>query len=85
MRERRTEVDGWVVIWEIDHWHIRIMLVRSVIDSARPLLSADVAMAAPDLADMREKYPNLSRLWDAVRHEFWAEVITPQEHSEGTI
>lgn len=85
MRERRTEVDGWVVVWEIDHWHIRIMLVRSVIDSARPLLSTDVAVAAPDLADMREKYPNLSRLWDAVRHEFWTEVITPQEHSEGTI
>ncbi|WP_433724791.1 hypothetical protein ACQP0C_28345 [Nocardia sp. CA-129566] len=85
MRERRTEVDGWVVIWAIDHWRIRIMLVRSVIDSARPLLNADVAAVAPDLADMREKYPNLSRLWDAVRHEFWAEVNTPQEHSEGTI
>ncbi|WP_433679316.1 hypothetical protein [Nocardia sp. CA-119907] len=61
------------------------MHVRSVIDSARPLLSADVAAAAPDLADMREKHPNLSPLWDAVRHEFWSEVITPQEHSEGTI
>jgi hypothetical protein len=80
MRERRTEVDGWVAIWEIDHWRIRIMLVRNVIDSARPLLNADAAVAAPDLADMREKYPKLSRLWDAVRHEFWAEVITPQEH-----
>lgn len=85
MRERRTEVDGWVAIWEIDHWNIRIMLVRSLIDSARPLLNVDVEAAAPDLADMREKYPNLSRLWNAVRHEYWAEVITPQEHSEGTI
>ncbi|MGW4773206.1 hypothetical protein ACWEO2_34875 [Nocardia sp. NPDC004278] len=85
MRERRTEVDGWVVIWEIDNWRIRIMLVRSVIDSVRPLLCADFAVGAPDLADMREKYPNLSRLWDAVRHEFWAEAITPQKHSDETI
>ncbi|WP_330253973.1 hypothetical protein OG874_05130 [Nocardia sp. NBC_00565] len=85
MRERRTEVDGWVAIWEIAHWNIRIMLVRSLVDSARPLLKADVAASAPDLADMREEYPNLSRLWDAVRHEYWAEVITPQKHSEGTI
>ncbi|MFI6957073.1 hypothetical protein ACIBJI_26860 [Nocardia sp. NPDC050408] len=85
MRERRAEVDGWVAIWKIDHWSIRIMLVRSLIDSARPLLNVDVEAAAPDLADMREKYPNLSRLWNAVRHEYWAEVITPQEHSEGTI
>lgn len=51
--------------------------------SARPLLNVDVTAAAPDLADVREKYPNLSRLWDAVRHEYWAEVITPQEHSGG--
>lgn len=85
MRERRTEVDGWLAVWEIDHWHIRIMLVRSHIDGVRPLLTVDVAAVAPDLADMREKCPNLSGLWDAVRHEYWAEVITPQEHSEGTI
>ncbi|MGW1741493.1 hypothetical protein ACWCPQ_22115 [Nocardia sp. NPDC001965] len=28
-----------------------------------------------DLAEMRERCPELTPLWDAIRHEFWASVL----------
>ncbi|WP_433602984.1 hypothetical protein ACQPXH_15235 [Nocardia sp. CA-135953] len=84
MSERRTEVDGWHADWRIDRHRIRIMLVRNL-SEAQPLLSAATPAVAPDLADLRERFPELSRLWDAIRHEYWVEFFVPQEHSQGTI
>jgi hypothetical protein len=40
------------------------------------LFSAAALAAAPDLAEMRERFPKLSRLWDAIRQEYWAELFT---------
>lgn len=71
MDEYRTEVDGWLAEWRIDHHRIRIMLVCNGSDS-KPLVCST---SAPDLAQMRELFPKLSRLWDAIRHEYWAEVF----------
>lgn len=84
MSEHRTEVDGWQAIWRLDRHRIRMMLVRNASDSL-PLMSVTNPAAAPDLAQMREQFPQLSRLWDAVRHEYWTECLAPQEHSRGTI
>ncbi|MBY8862378.1 hypothetical protein K7711_38310 [Nocardia sp. CA2R105] len=80
MSERCTEAVGWVARWRLDHHCVRILLVRN--DSeVDPLFSAAVPAAAPDLAEMREQYPKLSELWDAIRGEYWAEVFTAQENS----
>ncbi|WP_327150241.1 hypothetical protein [Nocardia sp. NBC_01329] len=29
----------------------------------------------PDLADIRERLPEHTRLWDAIRHEFWSNAV----------
>jgi hypothetical protein len=81
MSEYRTEVDGWQAIWRLDHQYIRMMQVRNISES-EPLMSADTPAAAPDLAQMREQFPKLSRLWDAVRHEYWTEIIAPHRCSQ---
>ena len=80
MGEHRTEVDGWLAEWRIDHHQIRMMLVRN--GSEKPLLLCTAA-SAPDLAQMRERFPELSRLWDAIRHEYWAEFTPPRRNSRG--
>lgn len=84
MSERCTEAVGWVARWSLDRHRVRILLVRSE-SEAVPLFSADVLTAAPDLAEMRERYPRLSELWYAIRREYWAEFFTVQENSCGTI
>ncbi|WP_433680128.1 hypothetical protein [Nocardia sp. CA-119907] len=80
MSEHRTEVDGWQALWCLDYHCIRMMLVRNLFDS-EPLMSAASWATAPDLVQMRERFPELSRLWDAVRHEYWTQSLSPQEHS----
>lgn len=77
MSERRTEVDGWQATWRLDRHRIRIMLVRNASDPL-PLISVTTADIAPDLAQVREQFPKLSRLWDALRHEYWAECLAPK-------
>lgn len=84
MSERCTEAVGWVARWSLDHHRVRILLVRNDSET-NPLFSAPVLAAAPDLAEMRERYPKLSELWDAIRSEYWAEFFTVQENSCGTI
>lgn len=84
MSEHRTEVDGWQAVWRLDHQCIRIMLVRNLFKSEL-LMSMPSPTAAPDLVQMREWYPELARLWDAVRHEYWTESLSPREHPRGTI
>ncbi|MFJ1457086.1 hypothetical protein [Nocardia sp. N2S4-5] len=80
MSDRRTEVDGWQAIWRIDRHRIRMLLVRNLSES-QPLLSVPAPATAPDLVQMREQFPERSRLWDAIRHEYWTEFSAPQELS----
>jgi hypothetical protein len=80
MSEYRTEVDGWLAEWRINEYCIRMTLVRK--GSEKPLVAC-VAASAPDLAQMREQFPKLWRLWDAIRHEYWAECAAPQRNSRG--
>ncbi|WP_433726239.1 hypothetical protein ACQP0C_32580 [Nocardia sp. CA-129566] len=84
MSEYRTEVEGWQVSWRLDHRRIRIMLVCNVFES-EPLISISSAAAAPDLVQVRERFPELARLWDAVRHEYWTESLSAKGRSPGTI
>ncbi|MFI7667698.1 hypothetical protein [Nocardia sp. NPDC049526] len=84
MSEHRTEVDSWLAIWRLDHHQIRIIQVHNLFAS-RALISVPNPDAAPDLVQMREQFPKLSQLWDAIRHEYWTEFFTAQEHSQGTI
>ncbi|MFI6312175.1 hypothetical protein ACIBEK_18895 [Nocardia fusca] len=69
---RRTRAGDWLAVWRFDHLRIRILRVCDT-SGAQTLLSATGLATAPDLADMRERFPELTGLWDAVRHEFWAE------------
>lgn len=84
MSERCTEADGWVAQWRLDRLRIRILLVRNSSD-ADTLFSAAVDAAAPDLAEMRERFPRLSGLWDAIRGEFWAQLSPGHQHPHGAI
>ncbi|WP_157124183.1 hypothetical protein [Nocardia pseudovaccinii] len=77
-------MDSWLAVWRLDQHRIRIMLVHNLFES-KTLISVRNPAAAPDLVQMREQFPKLSRLWDAVRHEYWTEFFTSQEHSQGTI
>ncbi len=84
MSEQYTERDGWAARWRLDKHYIRIMVVRRVSDP-EPLVSATGPASAPDLAEMRERFPNLSRLWDAIRQEYWSECFTSRRYSHGTL
>lgn len=76
MSKHRIEVDGWLAEWRLDHHRIQMLLVRNT-SEPDPLMSVTVPAAAPDLAQMRERFPNLSPLWDAIRHEYWTESLSP--------
>lgn len=84
MSEHRTEVDGWLALWQLDRHGTRILLVRNL-SSSHTLMSATSPTAAPDLAEVRDRFPELSRLWDALRHEYWTAFIAPQANSCRTI
>ncbi|WP_330230650.1 hypothetical protein OHA40_32685 [Nocardia sp. NBC_00508] len=73
---RRTEVDGLRVTWGlVQHHLIAIVAVHDASD-ASPVVAFSPGNY-PDLAQARELLPELARLWDAVRHEFWAKLIPP--------
>jgi hypothetical protein len=76
MDEVRTEADGLGVTWRVLQDHlISIIAVHSASDPA-PIVSFGPD-AYPDLVQARELLPELTRLWDAVRHDFWAKLIPP--------
>jgi hypothetical protein len=78
---RRTEVDGLRVTWRlIQHHLIAIMAVNRACD-ASPVVSFGPDHF-PDLVQARELFPELAKLWDAVRHEFWTKFI-PQQRQPG--
>ncbi|MEV0109555.1 hypothetical protein AB0H42_24900 [Nocardia sp. NPDC050799] len=68
---RHTECDGRLAVWRLDRGAIQILEVRDTAGAAVPL----PARACTDLADMRERFPEYARLWDAIRHEFWAHTV----------
>ena len=82
MDEHRTEVDGWFTVWLIVRYAPRIMLVHKTAD-IQPLVSSESLAAAPDLVQMRERFPRLEQLWDAVQHEYWAELFPSPRRTRG--
>ncbi|WP_433679136.1 hypothetical protein [Nocardia sp. CA-119907] len=58
---------------------ISIVGVHNACD-ASPALSFGPA-AYPDLAQARELHPGLTKVWDAVRHDFWTKLIPPRASS----
>ncbi|WP_280498071.1 hypothetical protein [Nocardia asiatica] len=71
---RRSEVDGLRVSWCLSRDHlISIVEVHKTSDAA-PVVSFGPEIY-PDLARARELLPGFAKLWDAVRHEFWKELI----------
>ncbi|MFI6959458.1 hypothetical protein ACIBJI_39085 [Nocardia sp. NPDC050408] len=76
----RTEVDRLQATWQLDHRHvIQIMCVHNISDPT-PLATFDPG-GYPDLVEARERLPKLAQLWDAVRHDFWTEVIPAHRRS----
>ncbi|MFF0488505.1 hypothetical protein ACFYTQ_05720 [Nocardia sp. NPDC004068] len=59
--------DGTSARWELTGTKIRILSVMRP-PKSDPLILLD----QPDLAEARERFPRLTDLWDAIRHEFWA-------------
>ncbi|WP_280189629.1 MULTISPECIES: hypothetical protein [Nocardia] len=43
-----------------------------------------MAGSYPDLAQARELLPKLTGLWDAVRHDFWSQLLSRQRPSSTT-
>lgn len=79
MSDYCTRADGWEAIWQIHHGSIRILLVSNVSDTFT-LLSPTMPDNAPDLVQMREDFPKLSPLWDAIRERYWEESLCLQTH-----
>ncbi|WP_280242717.1 hypothetical protein [Nocardia abscessus] len=75
--QRRTEVDGLEVLWQLVDHAARIVSVREATGAVLLIGGPDY----PDLAAAREKFPKLSVLWDAVRHELWTELAPPRHLS----
>ncbi|WP_280433986.1 hypothetical protein [Nocardia carnea] len=75
---RYTEVDGWSAAWRCERERIRILRVR--LSSGAPAELSTAGAYIPDLAEMRERFPEHTRLWDAIRHEFWANAV-PEGHT----
>ncbi|MBU3064266.1 hypothetical protein KO481_22375 [Nocardia sp. NEAU-G5] len=72
---RITEVDDVRVTWRLIRHHIiTIIAVDYARDATVVSFGPDYF---PDLAQVRELFPELAKLWDAVRHEFWTTFIPP--------
>ncbi|MBY8856394.1 hypothetical protein K7711_07895 [Nocardia sp. CA2R105] len=74
---RRTEVDGLRVTWRLIRHHIIAVIAVNYARDATPVVSFGPDHF-PDLAQVRELFPELAKLWDEVRHEFWTSFIPPQ-------
>lgn len=73
----RTEVGELCVTWRLlQHHLIAIVAVENTSDDSS-IVSFNSG-TYPDLAQARELLPELTKLWDAVRREFWRKLIPPQ-------
>ncbi|MEV2219407.1 hypothetical protein AB0E01_05960 [Nocardia vinacea] len=80
-RTRRTESEGLQAIWRLDGHRATIIRVHGT-SGEETVVSFDPG-PYPDLAEARERFPRLTELWDAVRHEYWAELAAPHQFPRG--
>ncbi|WP_040701333.1 hypothetical protein [Nocardia vinacea] len=73
---RRTEVDGFCVTWRLVQHHLIAIVAVGKASNASQIASF-CPSNYPDLVRARELFPELTRLWDAVRREFWTNLIPP--------
>ena len=78
---RRTESEGLQAIWRLVGHRAAIVGVRDT-SGKETVVSFDPG-PYPDLAEARERFPKLTRLWDAVRHEYWTELAAPHRFPQG--
>ncbi|NKY58509.1 hypothetical protein [Nocardia flavorosea] len=69
-RTHSAELGEWRAVWQRDRNRIRIIRVRNLAQDRTVIAVRDLD-TAPDLADMREQFPELAALWDVVRRQFW--------------
>ncbi|WP_280334912.1 hypothetical protein [Nocardia wallacei] len=77
---RLSAAGGWLAEWRLHRDRIRIALVRSETD-AEPVFASSLTLA-PDLVQMRELFPDLGPLWDAIHDDFW-QAYRPGGDSDG--
>lgn len=77
---RRIEVDGLCALWRLSPDHLISIVAVHKASDASPVVSFGPGMY-PDLAGARELFPGFAKLWDAVRHEFWNELIPTRQPS----
>lgn len=75
MREiHRTEIDGLQATWRLNHLRqVEIMDVHNT-SEILPIVTFGPG-TYPDLVQARELWPRLARLWDAVRHDLWMQLV----------
>ncbi|MGV9816974.1 hypothetical protein [Nocardia xishanensis] len=77
---RRTEADGLRATWRpFQDYLISIVAVHEE-SGTTPIVSFGPE-GFPDLAQARELLPEMNKLWDAVRHDFWTKLIPPPPQS----
>ncbi|WP_174189769.1 hypothetical protein [Nocardia barduliensis] len=74
---RRTEAGGLRATWLPFQNHLISIVAVHETASATPIVSFGPE-DFPDLAQARELLPEMAKLWDAVRHDFWTKLIPPQ-------
>lgn len=62
--------------WRLLKHHLIAIVSVDHASDASPVVSFSSG-DYPDLAQARELLPELTRQWDAVRHEFWTKLIPP--------
>lgn len=74
MGERFSEVGGLRATWRVRRGPRGWIEVSAVYDTG--VVSGRIVEfgVGTDLADVRERYPRWSRLWDLIQHEFWADI-----------
>ncbi|MFI6956503.1 hypothetical protein ACIBJI_23900 [Nocardia sp. NPDC050408] len=68
-----TECDGLEASWTLDKHNIEI---HGIYDTAEDLLVVSIDGPYPDLVEARERWPKLTDLWNAVRHDFWSQMTS---------
>ncbi len=71
---RTTAVGTHEAIWKLVGHAARIQLVRN---SPGDVVVSYTDPECPDLAEARQQRPDLTSLWDAVRHDLWTELAPP--------
>ncbi|MBY8855819.1 hypothetical protein K7711_04955 [Nocardia sp. CA2R105] len=74
-----TEAGGFQAMWRLDRHIVGIMRISNTSDDS--VVASFDPDPFPDLAQVREQYPALEQLWNAIRHAFWSELLPPQHYS----